>query len=48
MASNKMKLGRDEKQYNFIDDRNEEYFVDERVTGVMMCWKGGVTHETVQ
>lgn len=34
MASNKTKMGGDEKQYNFIDDRNEEYFVDERVTGV--------------
>jgi hypothetical protein len=38
MASNKMKMGRDGKQYNFIDDRNEEYFLDERGTG-LTGWK---------
>jgi hypothetical protein len=48
MTSNKLKMGRDEKQYNFIDDRNEEYFVDEKVSGVTKSWKGCVTHETVQ
>jgi hypothetical protein len=47
MVSNKMKMGRDEKQYNFIDDRNEEYFVGERVTEVNGL-VGGDTHQTIQ
>jgi hypothetical protein len=36
-----MKMGRDEKQYNFIDDRNEEYFLAERGAG-LTGWKEGL------